>query len=633
DRTAKLLEANEILECVFSNVHFLVAYMDKNFNFIRVNRAYAEADERTPEFYVGKNHFALFHNKENEGIFRRVVETGEHYFVDEKPFEYEEHPERGMTYWDWHLHPVKEPDGRVNGLVLSLVNVTRRKMAEQERLRLAAAVEQAAEGVAIMDSNGLMNYVNSAFEKISGSNRPELLGACYYDLLAGEGTGEKLQEEVQETVRSGEAWSGHVTRRKRSGQTSEVEITVTPIRDRSGEVTNHLAVERDVTQEVRLQQHLQQTQKMEALGTLAGGIAHDFNNILNPIFINTELALLDTSLEDRMRGYLEIVLKAAERARDLVKQIITFSRQKEKERRPLKVEPVIKEALKLLGTSLPATVEIRKNIQSETGFILADPTEVYQVVMNLGSNAAYAMREQGGVLEVSLTEVEVDANMVLRHPHLRPGSYLRLTVADTGAGMTKEVMERVFDPFFTTKKPGEGTGMGLAVVHGIVRDLGGTITVYSEAGRGSTFNVFFPQVEAGGAPLSVFQAALAAGKERILLVDDEESQALSVRNMLERLGYRVEAKTDSIQALALFRENPRAFDLVITDQTMPRMTGVGLAEELLRIRPELPVILCTGFSEMVDANGALALGIRQFLMKPFSIREMSEAVRRTLEKK
>jgi PAS domain S-box-containing protein len=489
-------------------------------------------------------------------------------------------------------------------------------------------VDQAREGVAIITPEGLIDYVNPAFKRISGVDWQGTRGQSYYDVLADEGFRKKLQMCAARE----ETCSGRITR-KRDGQPLELDVTFAPIRSESGAVINYLAVERDVTQEVRLEQHLRQMQKAEALGTLAGGIAHDFNNILNPIFINTELVLLDAPEASPMRPPLQLVLEAAERGKGLVKQIITFSRQKEHEAKPLKAEPLVKEALKFLRASLPSTVEIREKIERETKFILGDPTQVYQVVMNLCSNAAYAMREQGGMLEVSLAEVEVDEDMARLHPDLNPGPYLRLTVSDTGVGMTKEVLERAFDPFFTTKKPGEGSGMGLSVVHGIVRNAQGAITAYSEVGKGSTFNVFFPGVEAEESSVKVFPEPVATGRERVLLVDDEEVQVQSVRNMLERLGYTVVARTDSAEALSLFRKDPRAFDLVITDQTMPQLTGARLAEELLRIRPDLPVVLCTGFSEMVDSDAAKALGIRQFLMKPFSLRDMGETIRRALERK
>ena len=502
-----------------------------------------------------------------------------------------------------------------------------------QRLRLVAAVEQAGEGIAITDPAGVIDYVNPAFERISNSGKQDLLGRGYGETCGGEEPKEGAKENIQEVIQNGGSWSGKISRRGKDGQPRELDVTFAPIRDGSGRVINYLAVERDVTQEIRLQQHLRQMQKIEALGTLAGGIAHDFNNLLNPIFINTELVLLDAPLEPHMRSLLEMALKAAERGRDLVKQIITFSRQKEKERRPTLAEPLIKEALKFLRASLPTTLEIRENIQKESGFILADPTQIHQVVMNLCSNAAYAMREKGGVLGVSLAETEVDAEMARRYPDLRPGPYLRLTVTDTGTGMTREVLERAFDPFFTTKKPGEGSGMGLALVNGIVKDHGGAITVYTEAGKGCTFNVFFPRMKAETPGMDVSSEPLPTGHERILLVDDEETQVQSVRKMLERLGYRVAVKTNSEEALALFRNAPQTFDLVITDQTMPRMTGVNLASEILRTRPDIPVILCTGFSEMVDANGAKGLGVREFLMKPFSVREMAESIRRALEKK
>jgi signal transduction histidine kinase/CheY-like chemotaxis protein len=405
-----------------------------------------------------------------------------------------------------------------------------------------------------------------------------------------------------------------------------------PILDERQEILGAFIVNQDITERKRAERAIRQMQKMEALGTLAGGIAHDFNNILMPIVINTELAILDTPENSPISTYLRLVQEASNRGKDLIKQIITFSRQKEQVKAPMEIGPVLREALKFLRSSIPKNIEIRENIEAAPSMILADPTQIHQVLMNICSNASYAMREKGGILDVSLTPVEVDADMVNRHLDLRPGPYLRLTVADTGQGMDKEIMEKVFDPFFTTKKPGEGTGMGLAVVHGIVKNHGGAITIYSEIGKGSTFNVFLPQIISELRTEAPPSEPISRGKERILLIDDEEIQIRSVQPMLERLGYRVIAKTDAIEALDIFRSKPNEFDLVITDQTMPHMTGRELAEEILRIRPDIPIILCTGFSEVIHEEEAKAMGIREFIMKPSSLNEMAGKIRKSLGK-
>jgi len=432
------------------------------------------------------------------------------------------------------------------------------------------------------------------------------------------------------SVDRNETWRGCVSRGENGGEALEVEITLSPIHDDAGRLINYLAVERDVTREVRLQQHLRQVQKLEALGTLAGGIAHDFNNILNPIFISTELLLLEPSLDPDHRRHLEVTLKAAERGRDLVKQIIAFSRQKERERKPFKVEPVVAEAVKFLRVSLPSTIEIRSEICDETDFILGDPAQIHQIVMNLCNNAAYAMRERGGLLLVGLAEIDVDGRLAAQVPALKPGPYLRLTVSDTGTGMSPQVQERAFDPFFTTKKAGEGSGMGLSVVAGIVRDYGGAISLMSEIDGGSAFAIYLPRVAVERIDPQAAPEGTPGGAERILLVDDEEVQARSLQGALTRLGYQVTSLSDGVEALRRLREDPPFFDLLITDQTMPHLTGMRLSEEALALRPDLPIILCTGFSETVDAAGARALGVREFLMKPYSIREMAKTIRRAL---
>jgi PAS domain S-box-containing protein len=525
----------------------------------------------------------------------------------------------------------EELETRVRERTSDLAAANERLKAEaDQRARLVAAVEQADEGVVIMDAEGRIHDVNSAFLRLSGRGRDELLAISYPHLLACSTEGPDLWADMRVSIDRNETWRGHVTRRQDGGEPLELDVTLSPIHDDAGRIINYLAAERDVTREVRLQQHLRQIQKLEALGTLAGGIAHDFNNILNPIFISTELLLLERSIEPGSRHLLETTLKAAERGRDLVKQIIAFSRQKERERKPSKVGPVVTEAVKFLRVSLPSTIEIRSDIHDESGAVLGDQAQIHQIVMNLCNNAAYAMRERGGTLSIGLGDIDVDERLAAHVPALKPGPYLCLTVADTGTGMTPQVKERAFDPFFTTKKAGEGSGMGLAVVAGIVRDYGGAISFTSEEDLGSTFTIYLPRVAVEKPETPAAVEGLPRGSERVLLIDDEDVQVRSVRNMLTRLGYQVVAMTGGLEALALFKSDPQAFDLLITDQTMPQLTGTRICEEALGLRPDLPIILCTGYSETVDAAGARALGVREFLMKPYSIREMAETIRRAL---
>lgn len=385
-----------------------------------------------------------------------------------------------------------------------------------------------------------------------------------------------------------------------------------------------------------LEKQLRHKQKMEAVGTLAGGIAHDFNNILAVIMGYSELALTGipkgTSLHKKLKG----IIKASYRAKDLVGQILTFSRKGEEAQEPVQIGLVVEEALKMLHASLPATIEIRKNLKAGAAVILSDPTQIHQVLMNLCTNAAHAMRDKGGVLEVSLTDAEIDSDSAVRHLNITPGRYQKLTVKDTGHGMAPEIMERIFDPFFTTKGPGEGTGMGLAVVHGIVKRLKGAITVDSRPGKGTTFQLLFPTIENKmenkDAAKPEELASVPHGKnERILFVDDETALVDAVSQMLAGLDYKVAALTKSVEALEAFRSEPTMFDLVITDHTMPDMTGETLAREILRIRPDIPIILCTGFTEAISEKTARAIGIREFVMKPIVRQKMAVIIRRVLD--
>jgi signal transduction histidine kinase/ActR/RegA family two-component response regulator len=381
---------------------------------------------------------------------------------------------------------------------------------------------------------------------------------------------------------------------------------------------------------------LQQARKMEAIGTLAGGIAHDFNNILTPIIGYTELARLRMPEQEKKLWNVDEVLKAAQRAKDLVQQILTFSRQREQERFILPLQPSIKECIKLLRAFLPATIEIRLDIDQNCGPVSADPTQIQQVIMNLCTNAFHAMEATGGIMEVTLREVTISGEQQFFHEPLAPGRYACLAVGDTGQGMERATKERIFEPYFTTKEQGKGTGLGLALVHGIIKSHGGRIDLYSERGQGSVFKVYLPIAHADQAPLNVIGAeqdiaSLPKGTETILLVDDEEQIVRMSTTMLRQLGYSVVGLTDSVEALKVFTESPGNFDLVITDQTMPSLTGGELVARLMEIRPEIPIILCTGFSEQMTEERAKTMGIRAYVMKPLNLHDMAFRIRALLD--
>ncbi len=397
--------------------------------------------------------------------------------------------------------------------------------------------------------------------------------------------------------------------------------------------TNITPRKRSEQEKTDLETQIRTTQKMEAIGTLAGGIAHDFNNILVPIIAYTDMIMSTEDPGSATWQNLQEVYKAANRAKELVKQILTFSREREQETCPVQLVPVVKESLKLLKASLPSTIEVSQRLEGEGVTILADPTQIHQIVMNLCTNAYHAMREQGGIMEVTLSEVEIGAHDDPLDRSLPPGPYLVLSVSDTGPGMDPATMERIFDPYFTTRKHGEGTGLGLAVVLGIVKKYGGDIRVYSEPGQGASFQVYFPVFGKAEEGLAVIlRTPLVVGDERILLVDDESPIAESMQKMLEFHGYHVTAKTSSVEALETFRLAPRDFDLVLTDQTMPHLTGDQLVLEMKKIRPDIPIILCTGFSNTIDEVKARILEIDAFLMKPVLRKELVETIRNVLDK-
>ena len=483
-----------------------------------------------------------------------------------------------------------------------------------------------------MDTQGRVTFFNTYAQNFFGYPEEKIIGKHVIGTIVPERdiTGFDLAEMIKDIGIHPERYVANENENIRcNGERVRVTWMNKAIYDEAGNVTEILCVGIDVTEKWQLEKRLAQAQKMEAIGTLAGGIAHDFNNILSAIVGYTELSLIDIPKGTGLHNNLQQVLKAGGRAKELVRQILTFSRQRESELMPVKVSLIVNEALKLLRASLPATIKIRHNLKSDRS-VLTDPTNIHQVLMNLCTNASYVMQEEGGILEVSLSDRELGPDFSRRHPEVKPGKFINLTVKDSGCGMTPEVTERIFDPFFTTKKMGEGTGMGLSVVHGIVKSHGGAIFVESSPGKGSVFNVLLPAIETDTVEITDQARLVVTGSERILFVDDEDFQADIGKRMLERLGYRVTAKTSSMEAYELFRQNPNAFDLVITDMTMPDLTGDVLARKLIALRPDIPIIVCTGFSERINADIIKEIGIRELAMKPVVMKDIAQMIERVL---
>jgi PAS domain S-box-containing protein len=557
--------------------------------------------------------------------------------------------------------PLYDTKGSIVGAIETIRDITDRRQMEEELAsehdRLAAILDGIPIPAFVIDRDQVVVLWNRNNEIFTGKTKEEILGKrqdlsflfkdksppSLAELVLKMTDEELMRKYGSRGVHKSDVFPGafeSVGTVFPRGEERLMSIQAARIYNPQGEVNGAVQTAQDITERVRIQEdreklqsQLIQAQKMEAIGTLAGGIAHDFNNILSGIMGYTEL--YKEAVKDRPKVYhgMEQVLKAAERAKDLVRQILTFSRKTEHEKKPIALAPIVQEVVKFMRASLPRTIEIVQRLEETSDVIMGDPTQLHQVLINLCTNAGHAMKDTGGVLDIGLEEIVIHEDDFLHRPPIRNGHYLALTVRDTGEGISRENLARIFEPYFTTKEKGEGTGLGLAVVHGIVKDHGGEIRVYSELGKGTIFRVYLPLMKMQAEDEKGGEETILAGQgETILFVDDEKMVANLSKELLEKLGYRVVMETDPVKAIEIFRENSNAFDLVITDKTMPNLTGFDVVREIRHIHADIPVILCSGFQEKGDLEKITALNISRLITKPIKMSALSKAIRDVLDK-
>ena len=505
------------------------------------------------------------------------------------------------------------------------------RKTEEVLFLLDTAIQSAANAIVITDREGIIITVNQAFTKITGYSPGDAIGKKTSILKSGNQP-ISFYQKLWETILSGEVWKGEIENVRKDGSLYTEEMTITPVRQAGGDISHFIAIKQDITERQNLQNQLFQSQKIQSIGTLAGGIAHDFNNVLGGIMGYGEMSLQYAEKNSKLERNLLKILKATDRAKHLIKQILTFSRKTDSQKLITSIWPIINEVLDLLRASIPSSVIIESDLDKNTKPVLADPTKIHEALLNLATNAVHAM-DRKGTLTIRLYPERLDRMIYGQSGEIAPGEYTVIEVADTGCGMDAMTLARAFEPFFTTKAVGEGTGMGLSVVLGVVQSVGGDIQVHSEVGKGTTFKLYLPVAEESiseaGYDDSIPQVA---GTERVLFVDDEQILVEMAEDMLTSLGYTVICISNSLEALQYIKEKGSDIDILITDQTMPGMTGIELAKEVLTIRNDLPIILCTGFSNELNPERAAAIGVSHIVMKPFRTTEIGKAIRDALDK-
>lgn len=533
-------------------------------------------------------------------------------------------------YFALRFQPVLGSGGEYRGCVGVAIDITERRQAEENLRKLSLAVEQSPAAILITNLDGIIEYANPRFYETTGFTAAETLGKTPA-FLKSEDTDAEQFDEMWTTIMSGREWRGEMRNRRKNGELFWSSTAICPIINSAGDITNFLSVAEDTTDKRRMDEQLRHAQKLEAVGTLAGGVAHDFNNILTGILGHCQIAIEKLEPDADVQFNLDQIMVASDRAKELVQQLLAFSRRREANLKPVSLNAIVDEAVKLVHASIPSTISIRWSVAENAVTVLADPTQIHQVLLNLCSNAADAIGDTGGAIEICVEGITTTTTIGVAGHDLAPGQYACLRVGDTGCGMDAYTLARAFDPFFTTKPVGAGTGLGLAAVHGIVQDHGGGIEVVSEPGKGTSFSIYLPCALVETTKDIKKTRAEFGGTERILLVDDERMVLQSIGTYLEHFGYKVEALTSPAAALAVFQSMADQFDIVVTDQVMPNMTGDVLARKLRELRPDIPIILCTGYAPPASALARKAVGINEVVRKPIEPSELGQIIRRTLD--
>jgi PAS domain S-box-containing protein len=631
-------EAFHQYEIIVSSSTDMMALMDKDYKFVAANKSYLNAFQLKQEELIGKTAANVL----GEEFFNTSVKPHAERCLGGEKVNFQNWtnlPAYGRRYVDINYSPYYDVNNEISGYVVVGRDITERKQTKnalhESYGRFKALFENAPIPYQSLDENGIILEVNQTWLNHFGYTKNEVIGKSIGDFLPAEWQ-EHFKENFPRFKDLGEVLGVEFELLKKDGSLVLMSVNGKIGKNLDGSFKQTHCVLHDITEHRRLEEQLRQSQKMEAIGTMAGGIAHDFNNILTIINGNAEIAKDDIPVESPARENIEEIQKASNRAKDLVSQILTFSRKERKELIPIRPQSMIKETMKFLRSTTPTTISILQNISEDCGMIKADPTGLHQVLMNLFTNAVHAINEKGEV-SVSLQEIKLDSNNyneIMSSTKFfsikKPGTYMRLSVTDKGAGMDSKTVTRIFDPFYTTKEVGKGTGMGLSVVHGIVESHEGFIDVDSVPGKGSTFHVYFPVTEEEEPLEADATTPPQRGMERILLIDDEESLLRLGKRMLEGLGYEVTAEMSSVKAFEIFKSAPEQFDLIITDQAMPNMSGSEFIAEIVKVRPGMPIILCTGYSSKISEVNAKEKGINKFINKPYSKKNLSESIREVL---